>query len=165
MYKIKQWFKFRRLQKNTTNKLQKTDTPDLQSSDIVDLILKNQFGTKILFADEKYAFDIAKNLVAKKKDVYAIDMKSEDNNLIRVLQSKLNIPMEYDLSDVFQSHYPVFIFLVNLKHSLFVSKFLSHLHEESKDTKCFTIVYCSNSESQIQTLLRFDDEFQLLFEV
>lgn len=166
MYQIQQWLAVRRLQRNTTNKLEKTSTPKLESMLLVDKILQDRsklnFGTKIMFADDKYAFDIAKNIVAKKMDVYAVDMKSDDNNLIRVLQAKLNIPIEYDLSDVFRSNHPVFIFIVNLKRSLFVKKFLSFLHEESKIRKCFTIIYCSDSESHIESILDFENEIQLL---
>ncbi len=153
-----QWWEKRSIQSNFNSlKLKKTNISKLQKED--EFLLKNlqdkKYGVKILLITKKYCIDIAKNL---KDDAFIIDMENVTFNLMSQFQSKLNIPIHYDLNDVLTKH--VFIFIFNLPRCSYLKDFLNYLQQDSLIKKNFTLVYCTELETMSRYL--FQCGFQLV---
>lgn len=156
MTAIYEWFEKKTIRKNLKYKLKKTDIPKLQKEDqfLIHNLMDGKYGVKIFLTTTKYCYDIAKNL---KQDVYMVDMQDANFNLMSQFQSHLNIPLHYDLNEIFTKH--VFIFVFNLPKSLYLKEFLRSLHNESISMKKYTLIYCTDLESNVQFL---SHHFQLL---
>ncbi len=144
-----EWYTRRNIRKNLTFKLQKTDKPKLQKEDLFTLnnLMDDKYGVKIFLTTSKYCYDIAKNL---KQDVFMVDMQQSTHHLMIRFQENLNIPIEYDLNDIFTKH--CFIFVFNLPRSLYLKEFLHCLNEESKSKAMYTLIYCTDLETDAQFL-------------
>lgn len=138
-------------------KLKKTQVLALQREDkhLITQLQDNKYGVKILLVTKRYCVDIAKNL---KDDVFIIDMENATFNLMSQFQAKLNIPLNYELNEIFSKH--CFIFIFNLPKCIYLKEFLRYLHEESQNLKKFTVIYCTELNSTAQYLL--SGGFQLI---
>src|SRR6187402_2939197 len=64
-----------------------------------------KYGVKVFTVSEKYCFNNIANNLRCKDDIFWVDMNNvKQNSLVSSFQKKLNIPLEYDLSDIFTSH-------------------------------------------------------------
>ncbi len=145
---------------NLQNRLLKTEIPLVVDLGIVRALKRQHGGVKFIHQDEKCVYDIAKNV--NEYDVFVIDMKHSGCDLLSALQTKLNIPYEYNLKDIFSKRTHAYIFIINLPTSYYIQAFLCHLQKESMTSKAFTIVFCEKKISQIEYLMMFDVGFEFL---